>query len=62
MGVLQTSTRDTDIVGWYKCDEVAGVMFTELLSGDTAGGAVPTMLARVSNHCVNSCRQANSGT
>jgi hypothetical protein len=60
MRVLQMSTRDTDIVGWYKNEEVAGVMFTELLSGDDSAAAVPTMLARVSNQLREQYRQANS--
>ena len=30
LSVLDTTTRDTDVTGWYKDDCVVGVMFTEI--------------------------------
>jgi lipopolysaccharide/colanic/teichoic acid biosynthesis glycosyltransferase len=46
LSVLSTSTRDTDVTGWYTNDRVVGVMFTEIAIEESA--AIPgTILARV---------------
>jgi exopolysaccharide biosynthesis polyprenyl glycosylphosphotransferase len=45
--VILSSTRDTDIAGWYKNDCIVGVMFTEI-AFDDRGTIVSTMVARLS--------------
>jgi lipopolysaccharide/colanic/teichoic acid biosynthesis glycosyltransferase len=45
--VLTSSTRETDITGWYEQDLVAGVMFTEINLEDRTE-IVSTMIGRVS--------------
>ena len=48
LSVLSTSSRDTDIAGWYRNDCVIGVMFTEIAAEDSS--AIPgTILARVTD-------------
>lgn len=48
ISALFTSTRETDITGWYKDGSVIGVIFTEI--GDATGGAVVTaLLNKVTN-------------
>ena len=45
---LSSSTRETDIKGWYKDGSVIGVIFTEI--GDASGGAVANaLLNKVTN-------------
>ena len=34
VSALMTTSRDTDIVGWYQRSEIVGVMFTGLMGGD----------------------------
>jgi lipopolysaccharide/colanic/teichoic acid biosynthesis glycosyltransferase len=48
MAVLDSSSRDTDVVGWYKDHAVIGVMFTGLLVSDKSL-ILTTILTRVSN-------------
>jgi lipopolysaccharide/colanic/teichoic acid biosynthesis glycosyltransferase len=45
--VLSLTTRETDVVGWYKDSLVASVMFTEI-DADDKGTIAERMLARVS--------------
>ena len=46
--VLSASTRDTDVTGWYECDSVVGIMFTEIATEDSA--SLPgTIIARVTD-------------
>jgi lipopolysaccharide/colanic/teichoic acid biosynthesis glycosyltransferase len=47
LNALSASTRETDVVGWYKDDCIAGVMFTEI-AVDDRGTIVSTMIARLS--------------
>ncbi len=47
VAALLTSTRETDITGWYANGVVVGVMFTDLVSDDKSS-ILSTMLARVS--------------
>jgi len=48
LSALLTSTRETDVIGWYKNQSTAGVMFTEL-EIDDKNSILSTMLTRVSN-------------
>ena len=48
LALLSTSTRETDVTGWYETGSVGGVMFTEIGSQDRAS-IVSTMLARVNS-------------
>lgn len=45
---LVRTTRETDVVGWYKRDSVVGVMFTEL-GAEEKDAIVKTMFLRVSS-------------
>lgn len=45
---LGLSTRDTDVIGWYKDNAVVGVMFTEI-AVDLKKSILGTMLMRVSS-------------
>jgi lipopolysaccharide/colanic/teichoic acid biosynthesis glycosyltransferase len=46
--VLSTSTRDTDVTGWYADDCVVGVMFTEITAEDST--SIPgTIITRVTD-------------
>lgn len=47
LSALSLSTRDTDVVGWYKDQSVVGVMFTDLTLDDH-GEILGTMMHRVS--------------
>ena len=47
LSVLATTTRETDVTGWYKADRVVGVMFTEITVED-GSSIVTTVMARVS--------------
>jgi len=44
---LALSTRDTDVAGWYKQDQVVGIMFTEI-APDLKKSILATILMRVS--------------
>lgn len=44
---LAATTRETDVIGWYKNDAVIGVMFTEITVED-GSSIVTTVMARVS--------------
>ncbi|HXY06705.1 MAG TPA: sugar transferase [Terriglobales bacterium] len=46
LAVLSASTRETDVIGWYESDRVAGGMFTEIGAGDRAT-IVTAMTARL---------------
>ena len=48
LNALATSTRETDVTGWYATGAVVGVMYTEIAPCDRSS-IVATMLARVSN-------------
>ena len=48
LSALLASTRETDVIGWYKNQSTAGVMFTEL-EIDDKNSILSTMLTRVSN-------------
>ncbi|MGA3316341.1 MAG: sugar transferase [Candidatus Korobacteraceae bacterium] len=48
LSVLLASTRETDVIGWYKNQSTAGVMFTELEIDDKTS-ILSTMLTKVSN-------------
>jgi len=47
LSTLATSTRETDMKGWYKDDSAIGIMFTEMAI-DAKNLILSTMLARVS--------------
>ncbi|MGA9424782.1 MAG: hypothetical protein WBV33_06870, partial [Terracidiphilus sp.] len=47
VSVLRASSRDTDVIGWYKDEEILGVMFTGLLVTDKSL-ILTTILTRVS--------------
>lgn len=47
VSALSLSTRDTDVVGWYKNHSVVGVMFTDITLDDH-GEILGTMMHRVS--------------
>ena len=47
LSALATTTRETDITGWYKNDCVIGVMFTEITAED-GESIVTTVMTRVS--------------
>jgi len=44
---LALSTRDTDVAGWYKQQQVIGIMFTEI-APDLKKSILATILMRVS--------------
>jgi len=46
---LNTSTRETDVTGWYKGDSIVGVMFTGLII-DEKSSILRTMLSRVTQN------------
>ena len=48
VSVLRASSRDTDVIGWYKDEEILGVMFTGLLVTDKSL-ILTTILTRVSD-------------
>ena len=48
MEALSTSTRQTDIAGWYEADRIVGVMFIEICLEERQK-IVSTMIARVSD-------------
>jgi exopolysaccharide biosynthesis polyprenyl glycosylphosphotransferase len=48
LGALATSTRETDVTGWYKGNTVVGVMFTEVVIEDK-NTILSTMFSRVSS-------------
>ena len=48
LSALLASTRETDVIGWYKNECIVGVMFTDLVIDDK-NSILSTMLARVSN-------------
>ena len=45
---LSSSTRATDVIGWYKNDSVVGVLFTEVIIDDR-GSMIDAMMARMSS-------------
>ena len=47
ISALSSSTRATDVVGWFKNHSVVGVLFTEIIIDDQSS-IVSTMMARVS--------------
>jgi lipopolysaccharide/colanic/teichoic acid biosynthesis glycosyltransferase len=47
LSVLIASSRDTDVVGWYKNQTTIGALFTGLVTGDK-GQILSTILSRVS--------------
>lgn len=47
ISALSSSTRATDVVGWFKNHAVVGVLFTEIIIDDQSS-IVSTMMARVS--------------
>jgi lipopolysaccharide/colanic/teichoic acid biosynthesis glycosyltransferase len=49
---LLTSSRDTDLIGWYKDDEIVGTMFTGLIVNDKRA-VLDTFLAKVSTTLQN---------
>jgi lipopolysaccharide/colanic/teichoic acid biosynthesis glycosyltransferase len=48
MSVLLASSRDTDVVGWYKSTTTIGALFTGLVSGDKST-ILMTILSRATN-------------
>jgi aspartate kinase len=48
LAALSVSTRETDVIGWYKGRSVVGVMFTEITMEDP-GAILGTMMHRVSD-------------
>jgi hypothetical protein len=47
LSALDSTTRDTDVTGWYKDECVVGVMFTEIAIEDR-GSILATIMTRVS--------------
>ena len=47
LAALSSSTRETDMAGWYKTNSILGVMFTEI-GLDDQNSIVSTMMARLS--------------
>jgi lipopolysaccharide/colanic/teichoic acid biosynthesis glycosyltransferase len=47
LSALAITTRETDVTGWYRTNEVVGVMFTEL-GVDDPNSTLTTMMTRVS--------------
>jgi hypothetical protein len=47
LSALDSTTRETDVTGWYKDEGVVGVMFTEIALEDRSS-VVATIMARVS--------------
>jgi hypothetical protein len=47
LAALDSTTRETDVTGWYKEDGVVGVMFTEIAMEDRSS-ILATIMARVS--------------
>jgi hypothetical protein len=54
--VLPASTRETDIVGWYKDESVIGIMFTEIGTVDdkTVRNVLTAKIAKVLNSILTS--------
>ncbi|MGA8742222.1 MAG: sugar transferase [Terracidiphilus sp.] len=48
MSVLLASSRDTDVVGWYKSKTTIGALFTGLVAGDKSS-ILMTILSRATN-------------
>jgi hypothetical protein len=48
LSVMQKTTRETDITGWYKENSVVGVMFTEITFADH-DSMPPAMMSRLHN-------------
>lgn len=48
MSILLASSRDTDVVGWYKSNTTIGALFTGLVGGDKSA-TLMTILSRASN-------------
>jgi hypothetical protein len=48
LSVLDSTTRETDVTGWYKDECVVGVMFTEIAIEDRSS-ILATIMARVSD-------------
>lgn len=48
LSILDSTTRDTDVTGWYKSQSVVGVMFTEIAIADRSA-ILATIIARM-NH------------
>ena len=48
MSVLLASSRDTDVVGWYKGKNTIGAVFTGLVAGDKSA-ILMTILSRATN-------------
>jgi lipopolysaccharide/colanic/teichoic acid biosynthesis glycosyltransferase len=48
MSILLSSSRDTDVVGWYKSNTTIGALFTGLVPGDKSA-ALMTILSRATN-------------
>lgn len=49
LSALSTSTRETDVTGWYRGNSVVGVMFTEIGTDDKQSGVMTTLTTRVSD-------------
>jgi hypothetical protein len=47
LSVLDSTTRETDVTGWYKDETVVGVMFTEIAIEDR-GSILATIMTRMS--------------
>jgi lipopolysaccharide/colanic/teichoic acid biosynthesis glycosyltransferase len=47
LSALSLTTRETDVTGWYRSNEVVGVMFTEF-GADDRNAILSTMMTRVS--------------
>jgi len=48
MAILLTTSRDTDLVGWYRSKSTIGALFTGLVAGDKSA-ILMTILSRASN-------------
>jgi lipopolysaccharide/colanic/teichoic acid biosynthesis glycosyltransferase len=60
LSTLSLSTRETDVTGWYRSNEVVGVMFTEL-GADDRNAILSTMMTRVSETLRNNLNSQQFG-
>ena len=60
LSALSLSTRETDVTGWYRSNEVVGVMFTEF-GADDRNAILSTMMTRVSETLRNNLNSQQFG-
>jgi exopolysaccharide biosynthesis polyprenyl glycosylphosphotransferase len=60
LSALSLTTRETDVTGWYRSNEVVGVMFTEF-GADDRNAILSTMMTRVSETLRNNLNSQQFG-